>query len=55
MRVKEARQKNIVMKIKEGSLYYFIFIRQVSQMKLFYLYQSELGVHCAFAFREDLV
>jgi hypothetical protein len=51
----EAREKNIAIKLTEVSLYYFVFIRQVSQMELFYLYQSEVGVHCAFAFREALV
>jgi hypothetical protein len=42
-------------KLNEVSLYYYLFIRQVSQMEFFYLYQSEVGVHCAFAFREAFV
>jgi hypothetical protein len=29
--------------------------RQFSQMELFYLYWSEVGVHCTFAYREALV
>jgi hypothetical protein len=51
----EASQKNIIMKLYEGTIYYYIFIRQVSQMELFYLYQSKVGVQCAFPFRESLV
>jgi hypothetical protein len=51
----EAREKNIAITLNEVSLYYDIFIRQVSQKELFYLYQSEVCVHCAFAFREALV
>jgi hypothetical protein len=51
----ETREKNIAIKLNEVSLYYYIFMTQVSQMELFYLYQAEVGVHCAFAFREALV
>jgi hypothetical protein len=29
----------------------FLFIRLVSQMELFYFYQSEADIKCAFAFR----
>jgi hypothetical protein len=48
MRVKEASQKNTIMKLNEKTLYYNIFIRQVSQMVLFYLLQSEVVVQGAF-------
>jgi hypothetical protein len=54
VRVREARLNNLVIKLKEGALYYYIFMRQFSQMELFYLYQSEVGVQCAFPFREAL-
>jgi hypothetical protein len=39
--LKEASQKIIIMKLREGTLYYNIIIRNVSQMELFSLYQSE--------------
>jgi hypothetical protein len=42
------------MKLNKGTLYYYIFIREFSEMELFYLYESEVGVHCAFAFRDAL-
>jgi hypothetical protein len=42
------------MKVYEGTIYYYIFIKQFSQMELFYLYQSEVGIYWAFAFRDDL-
>jgi hypothetical protein len=51
----EATEMNIANKLNEVSLYYYIFMSQVSQMELFYLYQSEVGVHCAFAFKGALV
>jgi hypothetical protein len=54
IRVKEASQKNIIMKLYEGTISYYIFIRQVSQMELFYLNQSEEDIQCASIYREGL-
>jgi hypothetical protein len=42
------------MKLYVETIYYYIFIRQVSKMELFHLYQSEVGVLCSIAFREAL-
>jgi hypothetical protein len=43
------------MKLNEGTLYYYIYIRQFLQLELFYFYQSEVGIQGAFAFRKALV
>jgi hypothetical protein len=37
-------QKNIILKLYEGNIYFYIFIRQFSQIEFFYFYQSEVGV-----------
>jgi hypothetical protein len=43
------------MKLNEGTIYYYIFLKQISQMELFYMYQTEEDVQCAYAFREALL
>jgi hypothetical protein len=41
---KESKIKEITIKFYEGTLYCYLFIRQVSQMELFYLNLSEVCV-----------